>query len=60
MNKAYRQSQILKLIRHRPIHTQQDLAEALHSLKIAATQVTLSRDIHDLGLVKTPAGYPGR
>jgi len=57
MNEAYRQSQILKLIRPRPIHTQQDLAEALHSLKIAATQVTLSRDIHDLGLVKTFAGY---
>jgi transcriptional regulator of arginine metabolism len=57
MNKAYRQSQILKLIRRRPVHTQQDLADALHSLKIAATQVTLSRDIHDLGLVKTPAGY---
>jgi len=57
MNKAYRQSQILKLIRQRQIHTQQDLADALHSLKIAATQVTLSRDIHDLGLVKTPAGY---
>lgn len=57
MNKAYRQSQILKLIRQRQIHTQQDLADALHSLKIAATQVTLSRDIHDLGLVKTAAGY---
>ena len=57
MNKAYRQSRILKLIRQRPVHTQQDLAEALHSLKIAATQVTLSRDIHELGLVKTPVGY---
>lgn len=57
MNKAYRQSQILKLIRQRPVHTQQDLAEALHSRSIAATQVTLSRDIHELGLVKTPAGY---
>jgi transcriptional regulator of arginine metabolism len=57
MNKAYRQSQILKLIRRRPIHTQQDLADALHALELTATQVTLSRDIHDLGLVKTPAGY---
>jgi transcriptional regulator of arginine metabolism len=57
MNKAYRQSQILKLIRQRQIHTQQDLADALQGLQIAATQVTLSRDIHDLGLVKTPAGY---
>jgi transcriptional regulator of arginine metabolism len=57
MNKAYRQSQILKLIRRRPVHTQQDLAAALRSEKIAATQVTLSRDIHELGLVKTPSGY---
>lgn len=57
MNKAYRQSQILKLIRQRPVHTQQELADALHAHKITTTQVTLSRDIHDLGLVKTPAGY---
>ena len=57
MNKAYRQSQILKLIRQRPVHTQQDLAAALGSVKIAATQVTLSRDMHELGLVKTPSGY---
>lgn len=57
MNKAYRQSQILKLIRQRPLHTQQDLAAALRALKIPATQVTLSRDMHELGLVKTPAGY---
>jgi transcriptional regulator of arginine metabolism len=57
MNKAYRQSQILKLIRQHPVHTQQDLADALHALKISTTQVTLSRDIHELGLVKTPHGY---
>jgi transcriptional regulator of arginine metabolism len=57
MNKNYRQSQILKLIRQRPVYTQQDLAAALRAQKIAATQVTLSRDMHDLGLVKTPSGY---
>ena len=57
MNKAYRQNQILKLIRQRSLHTQEDLAAALRGLKIPATQVTLSRDIHELGLVKTPAGY---
>jgi transcriptional regulator of arginine metabolism len=57
MNKAYRQNQILKLIRQRPVHTQQELADALHTHKISTTQVTLSRDIHELGLVKTPAGY---
>jgi transcriptional regulator of arginine metabolism len=57
MNKAYRQTQILNLIRERRIYTQQDLAAALRSMKIAATQVTLSRDLHELGLVKTAGGY---
>jgi len=57
MNKSYRQSQILKLIRARNLHTQDELARALRALKIPATQVTLSRDIRELGLVKTPSGY---
>jgi transcriptional regulator of arginine metabolism len=57
MNKNYRQSQILKLIRARNLHTQDELARALRALKIPATQVTLSRDIRELGLVKTPSGY---
>ena len=57
MNKSYRQSQILKLIRSHSLHTQDELARALRALKIPATQVTLSRDIHELGLVKTPSGY---
>lgn len=57
MNKTYRQSQILKLIRSRQVHTQDELARALKAVKIPATQVTLSRDIRDLGLIKTPAGY---
>jgi transcriptional regulator of arginine metabolism len=57
MNKGYRQSQILKAIRAQPIHTQDELARVLGRLKISATQVTLSRDIRDLGLVKTPNGY---
>ena len=57
MNKSYRQGQILKLIRSRRLHTQEELARALGALGIAATQVTLSRDIRELGLVKTPQGY---
>jgi transcriptional regulator of arginine metabolism len=57
MNKNYRQSRILKLIRTRRVHTQQELARALRAEKIPATQVTLSRDIRELGLVKTPEGY---
>jgi transcriptional regulator of arginine metabolism len=57
MNKAYRQEQILKLIRSRSVHTQEELAHELRRLGISATQVTLSRDIRELGLVKTPHGY---
>jgi transcriptional regulator of arginine metabolism len=57
MNKTYRQGQILRLIKNRRILTQEQLAQGLAELGIAATQVTLSRDIRDLGLVKTPEGY---
>ncbi len=57
MNKSYRHGQILRLVRGRRIHTQEELAAALGEQGISATQVTLSRDIHELGLVKTPDGY---
>lgn len=57
MNKSYRQGQILKLIRSQHPHTQEDLAKALRAIGIPATQVTLSRDIRELGLVKTANGY---
>ena len=57
MTKTYRQGQILKLIRSKRIGTQDELATELRSQGIAATQVTLSRDIRDLRLVKTREGY---
>ena len=58
MNKAFRQGQILKLIRAKRIPTQDDLARELkEAYGIETTQVTLSRDIRELGLLKTPAGY---
>jgi transcriptional regulator of arginine metabolism len=57
MNKAYRQAQIQKIIRDREIHTQEELAEALASRGVEATQVTLSRDIHELRIIKTAEGY---
>jgi transcriptional regulator of arginine metabolism len=58
MNKTFRQGQILKLIRAKQILTQDDLARELkESYGIQATQVTLSRDIRELGLLKTPQGY---
>jgi transcriptional regulator of arginine metabolism len=57
MNKAFRQGQILNLIRTRPIRTQEELATALKAVGIPATQVTLSRDIRELRLAKTADGY---
>lgn len=57
MTKSFRHGQILKLIRMRPVHTQEDLAKLLRGAGIDATQVTLSRDVRELRLVKTPEGY---
>jgi len=57
VSKAYRQEQILKIVRSRAVHSQAALAAALRQAGLETTQVTLSRDLKDLGLVKTPAGY---
>ncbi len=57
MTKSFRQGQILKLIRGRSVFTQEELGRALKELDIDATQVTLSRDMRELGLVKTADGY---
>lgn len=57
MNKNFRHGQILKIIRSKKIHTQEELARELRELGIQATQVTLSRDIRELRLAKTPDGY---
>lgn len=57
MTKNYRQGQILKLIRSKKITTQEELARELRAEGIEATQVTLSRDIRELGLAKTADGY---
>lgn len=57
MTKNYRQGQILKLIRAKRINTQDELARELKSVGIDTTQVTLSRDIRELGLAKTKDGY---
>jgi transcriptional regulator of arginine metabolism len=57
MSKSYRHGQILKLIRSERISTQEELAQALKRVGVQATQVTLSRDIRELRLVKTLEGY---
>ncbi len=57
MNKSFRQGQIIQTIRAKPIYTQEELARELGELGIHTTQVTLSRDMRELGLVKTAEGY---
>ncbi|MBE0657501.1 MAG: ArgR family transcriptional regulator [Bryobacteraceae bacterium] len=57
MTKNYRQGQILKLIRSKRIQTQDELARELRAQGIEATQVTLSRDLREMGLAKTSEGY---
>ena len=57
MNKTYRHEQVLNLIRQNEIRTQEELSQALRSLGVRVTQVTLSRDIKKMGLVKGPRGY---
>ena len=57
MSKLTRQQLILQLIENGNLASQEDLRRALvrHGQKV--TQATLSRDIHELGLVKTAIGY---
>ena len=57
MNKSFRHAQILNLVRTEKVRTQDALAEALRKVGIETTQATLSRDIAELGLLKTPQGY---
>ena len=57
MSKQTRQDAILALIRDNEIETQNDLVEMLIKSGYAVTQATVSRDIQELGLVKsTPSG----
>ena len=55
--KALRHRRILDLIVRESILTQEDLVERLAKAGLHVTQATLSRDIKELGLVKTPEGY---
>lgn len=59
VSKAFRQEQIRKLVSAHPVRSQTELAAALRRAGVEATQVTLSRDLKELGLVKTPSGYAG-
>jgi transcriptional regulator of arginine metabolism len=55
--KQLRQRAIRDLVEQRPIRTQQELAAALRERGFRTTQATISRDVAELGLVKS--GKPG-
>ena len=55
MTRRERHGEILRLIRERELSTQSELADALHEAGADVVQTTISRDIHELGLVKVRA-----
>ena len=57
MNINARREEISRIIREQPIHSQDELLSVLRKRGFRVTQPTLSRDIRELGLAKTPAGY---
>ena len=52
MNRHERHAAILRLVHEQPISTQTGLAEALRRAGHDVVQTTVSRDIHELGLIK--------
>jgi transcriptional regulator of arginine metabolism len=62
MSKLSRHQAILDLLAAGPVPNQEEFQRLLHKRGLDAGQATLSRDIRELGLVKTAAGYdlPGR
>jgi transcriptional regulator of arginine metabolism len=55
--KAARHKVILELVQESPIASQEELQKALNRRGMKVGQATLSRDIHELELVKTADGY---
>ncbi|MEA2492017.1 MAG: transcriptional regulator of arginine metabolism [Acidobacteriota bacterium] len=52
-----RREEILRVVRETAVHSQDELSAALRKRGVRVTQPTLSRDLRELGLVKTPNGY---
>ena len=57
MTKLARQKAILDIVQQGPVASQEHLHRALLKRGCDVGQATLSRDIHELNLVKTPEGY---
>ncbi len=57
MSKLVRQAAIKSLIERRAVASQDELRRLLEKYGFEVTQATLSRDVHEMGLVKGPDGY---
>jgi transcriptional regulator of arginine metabolism len=57
MNIHARREEIARIVREQTVHSQDELLAILRKCGFKVTQPTLSRDIRELGLAKTPAGY---
>ncbi len=59
MARSTRQLKLVEIISKREIETQEALAEALREEGYVVTQATVSRDIKELGLIKTMTANKG-
>lgn len=57
MNIHARREEIVRIVREQTVHSQDELLAILRKRGFRLTQPTLSRDIRELGLAKTAAGY---
>ena len=54
--RAQRRDVIRTIVRQHQVHTQKELAELLQAQGYDCTQATISRDIADIGIMKTQGG----
>ena len=57
MDKLYRRTRILDLLRTENVATQAELCQRLSRRGVHVTQATVSRDLEELGVVKARGGY---
>jgi transcriptional regulator of arginine metabolism len=57
MSSTRRRDEIARVIRAASVSSQEELQEILAKRGFEVTQPTLSRDLRELGVVKTPSGY---
>lgn len=56
-DQSQRRDAIRQLLREKPAETQQSLVDALIARDLVATQSSVSRDLRELGAIKTARGY---